>query len=174
MARNKLHYDITAKDRSKQALRSVQGGLRATNKAANLLKTAIGGIAVGLAVRSLARFTNNAIKAADAIAKTADKVGVGVVALQQLRFAADLAGVGQEKLDSSLERFTKRIGEASQGTGEAKKALKGLAAGEVLEVIATDPSAVKDFDSFCRTTGNELMDTADAGGIFTFTIKKGA
>jgi hypothetical protein len=126
MAKNKLHYDITAKDRSKQAMRSVQGGLRATNKAANLLKTAIGGIAVGLAVRSLARFTNDAIKAADAIAKTADKVGVGVVALQQLRFAADLAGVGQEKLDSSLERFTKRIGEASQGTGEAKKALELL------------------------------------------------
>jgi len=89
-------------------------------------KTAIGGIAVGLAVRSLARFTDNAIKSADAIAKTADKVGVGVVALQKLRFAADLAGVGQEKLDSSLERFTKRIGEASQGTGEAKKALELL------------------------------------------------
>jgi len=44
----------------------------------------------------------------------------------------------------------------------------------VLEVIATDPGAVKDFDSFCCTTGNELMDTADADGIFTFTIKKGA
>ena len=57
---------------------------------------------------------------------------------------------------------------------KAKKALKGLASGEVLEVIATDPGAVKDFDSFCRTTGNELMDTADADGIFTFTIKKGA
>ena len=49
---------------------------------------------------------------------------------------------------------------------KAKKALKGLA--------ATDPGAVKDFGSFCRTTGNELMDTADADGIFTFTIKKGA
>ena len=57
---------------------------------------------------------------------------------------------------------------------KAKKALKVLAAGEVLEVIATDPGAVKDFDSFCRTTGNELMDTTDADGIFTFTIKKGA
>ena len=57
---------------------------------------------------------------------------------------------------------------------KAKKALKGLAAGEVLEVIATDPGAVKDFDSFCCTTGNELMDTADADGIFTFTNKKGA
>jgi len=57
---------------------------------------------------------------------------------------------------------------------KAKKALKGLEAGEVLEVIATDPGSVKDFDSFCRTTGNELMDTANDDGVYTFMIKKGA
>ncbi len=57
---------------------------------------------------------------------------------------------------------------------KAKKALKDLAAGDLLEVLATDPGSVKDFDSFCRTTGNELMET-DAGddGVYTFTIKKG-
>ncbi len=57
---------------------------------------------------------------------------------------------------------------------KAKKALKGLDAGDVLEVIATDPGAVKDFESFCRSTGNELMETGDADGVYTFTIKKGA
>ncbi len=57
---------------------------------------------------------------------------------------------------------------------KAKKALKDLAAGDILEVIATDPGSVKDFDSFCRTTGNELMETTDADGVYTFTIKKGA
>jgi tRNA 2-thiouridine synthesizing protein A len=58
---------------------------------------------------------------------------------------------------------------------KAKKALKDLDAGDILEVIATDPGSVKDFDSFCRTTGNELMGT-DTGddGVYTFTIKKGA
>ncbi len=57
---------------------------------------------------------------------------------------------------------------------KAKKALKDLAAGDLLEVIATDPGAVKEFDSFCRTTGNELMET-DTGndGVYTFMIKKG-
>ena len=58
---------------------------------------------------------------------------------------------------------------------KAKKALKDLAAGDILEVLATDPGSVKDFDSFCRTTGNELVET-DTGddGVYTFTIKKGA
>ena len=57
---------------------------------------------------------------------------------------------------------------------KVKKALKDLAAGDVLEVIATDPGSVKDFDSFCRTTGNELMETNDADGVYKFMIKKGA
>jgi tRNA 2-thiouridine synthesizing protein A len=57
---------------------------------------------------------------------------------------------------------------------KAKKALKDLVAGDILEVIATDPGSVKDFDSFCRTTGNELMETNDDGGVFKFMIKKGA
>ena len=56
---------------------------------------------------------------------------------------------------------------------KAKKALKDLAAGDVLEVIATDPGSVKDFDSFCCTTGNELMETNDADGVYKFMIKKG-
>ena len=58
---------------------------------------------------------------------------------------------------------------------KAKKALKDLAAGDLLEVLSTDPGSVKDFDSFCRTTGNELLET-DTGddGVYTFTIKKGA
>jgi len=40
-----------------------------------------------------------------------------------LRTAAESAGVSQGSLDSSLERFSKRIGEAVQGSGAAKKAL---------------------------------------------------
>ena len=38
----------------------------------------------------------------------------------------------------------------------AKKALKDVAMGGTLEVLATDPGAVKDFEAFCRATGNEL------------------
>ena len=40
----------------------------------------------------------------------------------------------------------------------AKKALKDIPMGGTLEVLATDPGAVKDFEAFCRTTGNELVE----------------
>jgi tRNA 2-thiouridine synthesizing protein A len=55
---------------------------------------------------------------------------------------------------------------------KAKKAIKGLAVGETLQVLSTDPGSVKDFEAFCRSTGNELMDTSEADGVFTYMIKK--
>lgn len=53
----------------------------------------------------------------------------------------------------------------------AKKALKDLPTGGTLEVIATDPGAVKDFEAFCRTTGNELVSTSTEGATFHFIIR---
>ena len=52
-----------------------------------------------------------------------------------------------------------------------KKALKDLAVGGTLEVLATDPGAVKDFEAFCRTTGNELVEHHIDGKTYVFTIR---
>ncbi|MCG7626056.1 hypothetical protein [Epibacterium sp. Ofav1-8] len=69
----------------------------------------------------------------DDIGKTADKIGLTTDALQEWRTIAESAGVAQGALDSSLERFNKRLGEAQQGGGAASKMLKqlGLDAGEL-------------------------------------------
>lgn len=56
---------------------------------------------------------------------------------------------------------------------KAKKAIKGLNAGETLQVEATDPGSVKDFEAFCRSTGNELLESAEDNGVYTYLIKKG-
>jgi tRNA 2-thiouridine synthesizing protein A len=56
---------------------------------------------------------------------------------------------------------------------KARRALKPLAPGTVLEVLATDPGAVKDFAHFCTTTGCELLETKEeAGGILRFRLRK--
>lgn len=54
----------------------------------------------------------------------------------------------------------------------AKKAIAGLAEGEVLKVLATDPGAVKDFEAFCKQTGNELLQSQSAGDGFEFLIRR--
>jgi tRNA 2-thiouridine synthesizing protein A len=56
----------------------------------------------------------------------------------------------------------------------ARKALRDLPVGGTLEVLATDPGAVKDFEAFCRTTGNELVASNVAGEVFSFVIKRSA
>ena len=54
---------------------------------------------------------------------------------------------------------------------KAKKALKDVPAGGTLEIQATDPGSVADFEAFCRTTGNELMESKTDNGVFVFLIK---
>jgi tRNA 2-thiouridine synthesizing protein A len=39
----------------------------------------------------------------------------------------------------------------------AKKALADLRSGQVLKVVSTDPGSMRDFQAFCRQTGNELL-----------------
>jgi tRNA 2-thiouridine synthesizing protein A len=55
---------------------------------------------------------------------------------------------------------------------KAKKMLKSVPSGEVLKVRATDPGSVADFAAFCRQTGNELVNSATEGDVYTFEIKR--
>ncbi len=57
---------------------------------------------------------------------------------------------------------------------KAKKAIGALAAGDILEVLATDPGSVQDFDAFCRSTGHELTETSEEDGVYRFVLKKSA
>lgn len=54
---------------------------------------------------------------------------------------------------------------------KARKALKEVPTGGTLEILATDPGSVADFEAFCRTTGNELVEHSADDGVYTFLIK---
>jgi len=57
---------------------------------------------------------------------------------------------------------------------KAKKALKGMAAGATLRVVATDPGSVRDFAHFCDATGDSLLESRadDDAGVYVFRICK--
>ncbi len=58
---------------------------------------------------------------------------------------------------------------------KARRALRAVAAGGILRVLATDPGAVKDFEHFCRTTGCDLLESSgEPGGVLRFRLKKPA
>jgi tRNA 2-thiouridine synthesizing protein A len=52
------------------------------------------------------------------------------------------------------------------------QAIKELQSGELIEALATDPGSVPDFTAWCRSTGNELIERTEEGGVFRFLIKK--
>lgn len=55
---------------------------------------------------------------------------------------------------------------------KAKKAIKKLNGGDSLEILSTDPGSVQDFVSFCRSSGDELLESEEADGVYRFVIKK--
>jgi len=54
----------------------------------------------------------------------------------------------------------------------SKKMLNTLASGDVLYVISTDSGSVRDFDAFCKQTGNQLLESTEADGKYHYYIKK--
>ena len=55
---------------------------------------------------------------------------------------------------------------------KARKAMNGVPDGGTLQVLSTDPGAVAEFEAFCRATGNELLESTEEGGIYSFLIRK--
>ena len=52
------------------------------------------------------------------------------------------------------------------------QALRQLAPGDLIEVLATDPGSVKDFAAWSKMTGNDLVETSQEGAVFKFLLKK--
>lgn len=56
---------------------------------------------------------------------------------------------------------------------KARKAVKGMSSGDVLEVLATDPGAVADFEAFCKAGGHGLLEQSHNEGVYRFLIRVG-
>lgn len=54
----------------------------------------------------------------------------------------------------------------------AKKGLNGVAVGSVIEVMATDPGSMADFEAWTRSTGHELVSATQDADRFTFRIRR--
>jgi len=52
------------------------------------------------------------------------------------------------------------------------KAMKDVQPGELVEVLATDPGSVPDFNAWSKATGNQLVEQTQEGSVFRFLLKK--
>lgn len=53
------------------------------------------------------------------------------------------------------------------------RAAKKLQAGQILVVEATDKGSQSDIPSWAKDTGNELLESTSAEGVFRYVIRKG-
>jgi tRNA 2-thiouridine synthesizing protein A len=51
-------------------------------------------------------------------------------------------------------------------------ALKTLAAGAVVEMLATDPGAVPDVEAYQKRSGHRLLGWSEAGGVYRFLVQR--
>lgn len=103
---------------------------------------------------------NNSFNEVDRLAKQSGNLGIAVKELQALELQGKLTGVSAEKMDKALEVLNRRIGEATLGFGEGKRAFDQLR-------ISADRIA----DTPISTTVGEIADAIDR---LETTAQKGA
>lgn len=54
------------------------------------------------------------------------------------------------------------------------KAVREIQGGQVIEVIATDPSTTRDIPKFCTFLGHELLSQEEVGNTWVYRIRKKA
>jgi tRNA 2-thiouridine synthesizing protein A len=52
------------------------------------------------------------------------------------------------------------------------KKIREIASGEVLTVVATDPSTQRDIPKFCHFLGHELLSNSNEGKFYRYKIRK--
>lgn len=125
--------------------------------------TIMGGSAAGIGLLG-----KKMLDTADSTAKTADRVGFTTDALQELRFAASQTGVSTVKLETSLERFTKRIGEAATGMGAAASTYKrlGISVTEADGSLRSSESVLNEVAEALRDMDSQAEKAAATAALF--------
>ncbi|MCK4624068.1 MAG: hypothetical protein KAV00_02070 [Phycisphaerae bacterium] len=98
-------------------------------------------IAAGVALATV--FVRRTLEAVDLTAKLARRLGMNVVELQRLRYAASRAGMGIGGIDLALTQFVRRTGEAQYNLSTYKRAFDelGLSAHDVAKIASKDLAA---------------------------------
>ena len=107
---------------SLEPLAKFNAGLKSTIKQSALMATALAGATTGAAV-----WASKQLEGVAAMRNFARAQGVGVEALQKLRYAATQDGGTVEALDASIAGLNQRLGQfAATGAGRAKLAIEAL------------------------------------------------
>ena len=118
----KLFKELKKSER--QTRRTAQRMQRSMSKAFRSIKTAALTLGASLGLMFSAQMIRQQLAYAGNLQRVADTVGFTSEQVQELRYAAGQLNLDQRTLDMSLQRFSRRMGEAAANTGEALKVVK--------------------------------------------------
>ena len=123
----KLRAELVLKNKKFEA--GMKRAQKSAKKTAGAFKGMGGALVAAFGVAAIGRFVKGTLSMADSVGKFADRIGISTTALQEYRFAFDIAGVEQKKLDKGLLEFGKRIAQARVETGSMVTILGRLDSG---------------------------------------------
>ena len=124
MARNRLQFDINAKDKTKRAFSTLKRGLKGVSKAVFNMKT---GLAAAAGVAGLGLLIRNSLNSIDKIGKLSRQLFISTEDLGAFRLAAELGGTTLEAFAKGTRTLAVGINDfLVKGTGIAKEAFEQL------------------------------------------------
>ena len=136
-------------------------------------------VGAGMIVRGVKQLVLGQLEAVDSTGKFADKIGISVEQLTRLQHAGELSGVSAGNLNTGLQRMTRRVAEAAQGSKGLIQGLTdlGLRASDLIKMspdqqflaIAQAMSKVKTQSEKVRLTF-KFFDTEGVGLVNTMKL----
>jgi len=121
--KRRIVAEFSAKNRAKGVMSGFRRDMDTTGRA--LRRMAMGALAVA-GIGGLGYMLKRQMEVIDATAKLSDRLGITTEKLIGLQHAASITGTDAETLNKALEIFTRRLGEMTMGSGEAKRGLDML------------------------------------------------
>jgi hypothetical protein len=120
----------------RQSMRQVEKATSGVRRTFSQLRAGAVALAGALAARQFVSFAKTSLDFADALAKSADSVGMTTSEFQQFQVAAGLSGISAEKFGVATQFFVKTLGEARAGTGKMVTSLKTIDKGFLSQITS--------------------------------------
>jgi len=101
-----------------KSAKKAEGGIGNLSKSFWSLGTALKAFVLGATVKKAVDYLSSYAAGADEIAKFSRQVNLSTEALQEWRYASEIAGIGGQNFDRAAQQLTRRLGEMKGKVGE--------------------------------------------------------
>jgi hypothetical protein len=160
----------------KKAAAQTQSTAASISKALGTAKAAIGGLAAAFAVDWMADQVQKAFDYADAIQDLSDRTGASTKFIQEFGYAAQLSGSSVENARTAIEKFSKNLGAAQNGSEAMRKTLHdlGVTSTDVDTAVKQAADGIAKMDSKSEQAAATVAVFGKSGQDLVMTLSAGS